>query len=123
MESNLLRRNITSIRISTHNLPIEHLRKFRIAKNNRLCLFFDTGALGSEEHVIMHCTHDTIVNLRTQLFTKLSEYSAEWQKLSGPDKFIYLLSAVDLDFTFYFSIFLDKIYKLTKETRKNNNVK
>jgi len=114
LEKNTLRRSVTNIRISTHCLPIESLRRHKVERKHRMCLLCDSNQIGSEEHTLMHCNNEDIAQLRTNLFQKLSECCKQWQNLPSNMKFIYLVSACDKDFSFYFSIFLEKIYKIVQ---------
>ena len=113
----MLRRNITKIRISCHNLPIEYLRRFNIDRNERLCNCCDSNNIGSEEHIIIHCTNPQIVEYRDTLFNKLKNITKDFEKLNNCDKLRYLALAIDTNINFYFAIFLDKIYKLVEAKR------
>ena len=118
LESNTLRRNITKIRISCHNLPIEYLRKFSTDRNLRFCNCCDNKLIGSEEHLITNCMCPDIVKFREELENKILEISRDFEKLNKANKFRYLMLAVDPKINFYFAIFLDKIYKLVVLNRK-----
>jgi hypothetical protein len=59
LNKNNLRRNITNIRISTHNLPIETLRKSKIERSKRKCTLCQSGEIGSEIHDTMLCQNKT----------------------------------------------------------------
>ena len=108
---NNLRRAITSLRLSTHNLPIEKLRKKKIERHLRICNCCKDRHVGSEIHVLMHCKNPELIRLRSTLFNKLGEYCSQWEILPVEDKFVYLLCAHDEVFNFYFAIFLDKVFK------------
>ena len=112
---NDLRRNITNVRISTSNLPIETLRKANVKREDRICPLCKNGEICTEQHVIMYCTSDVILNLRKELDAKLTAVKNQWQYLSKNDKFVYLVLANDKDFNFYFSIFLDKVFREFKK--------
>ena len=71
-----------------------------------------------ENYGRLHCKNLGITHARKELFEKLYNCNSQWLNLSLEDKFTYLLTAIDLDFNFYFSIFLDKIYKICKESYK-----
>ena len=109
------RRNITSIRISTHNLPIERLRKSNVARNLRKCNLCQTGALGTEEHTLIFCMNPELTRIRNDLYNKIKSISYQFnQHTTDQLKFLYLVNAQDRDMQFYFAIFLDKVYKHVK---------
>ena len=64
MKNSNLRRCLTNIRISTHSLPIERLRKFNIERSKIICNLCDVHAVGSEEHVLLYCQNREIQSLR-----------------------------------------------------------
>jgi ribosomal protein S24E len=111
LKKNNLRRNITNIRISTHNLPIEVLRKSNIERNMRKCTLCDTGAVGSEVHVLMLCQNPRIQQLRLNLDHNINKVISQWKSIPDLQKFIYLVSAVDENCNFYFAVFLEKVFK------------
>ena len=123
LESNKLRRNITQIRISCHNLPIEYLRKLNISRENRKCILCRSQEIGSEEHVLIYCENKDIVQHRKTLLDKITTVNYDFVKLNTYDKFIYLLLAIDNEVNFYFAIFLDKVYCLVDRVRKELNKK
>ena len=111
LNQNTLRRHITNIRISTHSLPIESLRKLGIPRNERLCPLCPTNEIGSEFHILMNCPNPKLTELRHHLDSNLKTLYEQWEKMSKSNKFIYLLLAIDKQPTFYFAIFLEKIFK------------
>ena len=117
---NRLRRQITSLRISTHNLPIELLRKHKVDRNLRKCNCCNSGDLGSEIHILLHCSNSEIVHQRNTLFNILLTNNHQWQLLSDTDKFIYLLCAHDKMFNFNFAIFLEKVFKIVSKQYSRN---
>lgn len=111
LTKNSLRRNITNIRISTHNLPIESLRKANIKRQDRLCPLCSSNVIGSEFHAIMVCPNPKLKQLRHTLDVTISALHNQWDFLTKSQKFVYLILAVDKQCMFYFAIFLDKLYK------------
>ena len=109
---NKLRRNITNIRISTHNLPIETLRKRGIRRENRICKLCKSKSICTEFHVLMECNCKDMVQIRKEFYEKLIQLKPQFKDLSLEGQFTYLTMAGDKDFVFYTAIFLDKIYKL-----------
>ena len=112
---NKLRRHITSIRISTHNLPIEALRRHSVERKNRICNCCNNKDIGSEKHVLMYCNNTEITSQRNLLFEKIFTICTQWKSLSTDDKFLYLLLAHDHAINFYFAVFLEKIYRIVNE--------
>ena len=45
-----IRRNITNIRISTRNLPIEAKRKYGLKREERICPLYNSNKIGTEIH-------------------------------------------------------------------------
>ena len=115
---NKIRRLITSIRISTHNLPIEFLRKCNIDRDMRICNCCSENKLGSEFHVLFECNNNDISNQRILLFNKLSQHCHQWNSLSAFNQFIYLVNAHDDTFNFYFAIYLDKVFRVVRNNYK-----
>ena len=123
MNNSKLRRCITNIRISTHCLPIEYLRKYNVDRKARLCSLCNKGQLGTEIHTLLHCDNTTVSQLRHELFQKLYEINTQFLKLSPENKLIYLLSAADANSNFYFSIFLDKVFKVVSASHQRKHTK
>ena len=69
----------------------------------------------------MHCTNNIVMDLRNKMNAKLSNLCMQWEAIPADDKFMYLLAAVDGNFTFYFSVFLQKLFKLVKEDRNKTS--
>ena len=111
-----LRRNISNIRLSSHNLPIERMRKLGIKRENRICKLCNDNKIGTEYHTIIECQNQKIAKYRTDLNNKITTINAQWNTFNDNIKFQYLMLACDKTYTFYFSIFLDKIYSETKKT-------
>ena len=116
MSKNSLRRNITNIRISTHNFPVETLRRHKVKKEERYCKLCGTNEVGSEFHTLMLCKNNKVQEFRHTLDTSLCSFISQWEHLNSEDKFQYLILASDEGCNFYFSIFLDKLYKFQKQT-------
>ena len=64
LTKNTMRRNITNIRISTHNLPIEALRRKQINRLERTCSLCPSGEIGDEKHILIFCNNHSIINFR-----------------------------------------------------------
>ncbi len=120
-----LRRNISSIRLSTHCLPVEWLRKFKVDRMNRLCTLCSKNEVGTEEHILLHCDNKDINYLRTEFFSKLSTINNQWHLLENNHKLIYLLCAANENINFYLAIYLEKVFKIVKCSydKKKKNAK
>ena len=88
-----LRKNISRLRISSHNLAIEtgrHRRPTKIPPNLRFCTDCCSGHVGDEEHTIMNCPKfDTE---RQQLLANIGGTSTTFNRLSEEEKFVYIMS-------------------------------
>ena len=114
LHKNILRRNITNIRISTHKLPIEALRKAGVDRCDRKCSLCSLGRIGTEFHAVMECENNDIIKLRKDLNFKMSNVYHQWEKMSPESKFVYLNLASDEACNFYYAIYLDKLFKMYK---------
>ena len=108
-----LRKSITQLRVSAHPLPVEKLRRLNIPYHERICDLCDSAEIGTEEHTIMYCDNTNVKNLRNKLFEEIKYVCPQFASLNNQCKFIYLLLCTD-SISFYFGIFLTKLYKLVK---------
>ena len=113
MLNHKLRQNITKIRTSSHCLPIETLRKAHVPREERLCNMCNKY-IGSEYHMIIECENSFICQTRQTFLLKLYSINKQLENLSKTDLFTYLLLGIDKNVTFYFAVFLDKIFKKVK---------
>ena len=107
-----IRRNITFIRLSGHCLPIQYMRTRGVPRNQRLCTLCDENKLGTELHIMVQCKNTKIVELRNNLQEKLFSLVPETSKLPDQCLFDLLLLANDPILSFYFAIFLKKVYEI-----------
>ena len=117
---NSLIKYITSIRLSSHCLPVEKLRKQKISRNERFCNLCDTGSVGDEFHVMAFCTNTEISRLRNELLTKITEHNQQFQKFAISDIIKLLLIANDKTLTCIFAVFLKKMLRLVKCNYQNS---
>ena len=117
---NSLIKYITSIRLSSHCLPVEKLRKQKISRNERFCNLCDTGSVGDEFHVMAFCTNTEISRLRNELLTKITEHNQQFQKFAISDIIKLLLIANDKTLTYIFAVFLKKMLRLVKCNYQNS---
>ena len=66
----LARRNLLKFRLSSHRLPIQHLRYTDIPRHDRLCTLCDMNELGDEFHYLFSCKHQEIFRNRKTLLSK-----------------------------------------------------
>ena len=109
-----LRRNVSALRLSAHCLPVQQLRARGVPRDMRLCHMCDAGVIGTEEHVLLHCGNHVISQLRKQLLDKLHDTSSPLCQLPTDCQLHMLMLATDPVETFYFAIFLKKIYEAVK---------
>jgi len=57
LQSNELRRNVTSLRLGFHKLEIESGRFHNVPRENRLCKLCQQGVVESEFHFLLCCYH------------------------------------------------------------------
>ena len=105
-----IRRAITKLRISSHNLPIEQGRYNRIPHNERICKLCNKSKIGDEKHYIMDCSNSKISEYRQKFFHKNS--FPEFDKLSQECKYIYLLIASDTKLIIQFSNYVYSIFNV-----------
>ena len=110
IKDNKLRRNITNIRISTHKLPIELLRKTNTPRDQRTCTFCKKH-LGTEFHTLMECKNDHISKLRHEFNNKIIAINNQWMQIPTEQRFIYLMLACDKSIVFYLAVFLGKVFE------------
>ena len=116
MDNNILRRHITSIRISTHSLPVELLRKSGVKREDRNCTLCASNKIATEYHALLECEHPKIKHERSKLFSIITNKTPHFQQLNNSDKFTYMCLAIDPTTSFHFAIFLGKIFNIYKES-------
>ena len=114
INNNKLRRNLTNIRISTHNLATDRLRNFLINWLERICKLCDTGEVGTELYYTMICKNVKIVEFREQLENWIHTNIAQWHNLTSQTTFEYLVVCKDDSCTLNVVIFLDTIFNTVK---------
>ena len=114
---NSLIKYITSIRLSSHCLPV---RKQKITRNERFCNICDTGSVGDKFHVMAFCTNTEISRLRNELLTEITEHNQQFQKFAISDIIKLLLIANDKTLTCIFAVFLKKMLRLVKCNYQNS---
>ena len=77
----------------------------------RLCKLCDLNTVCTEFHAIMECTNPTIIELWHKLNENIKLLHIQWNSISAKSKFVYLNLSSDRNCTFYYSLFLDKIFR------------
>lgn len=113
-----LRNNITRIRTSSHPLPVEYYRRKGLQRAQRICNLCVTDSVGDEMHILNLCDNSTVQTLRNDLHYKLITLNPQWQKFNFKNMFQLLLLANEYLPSFYFAIFLSKLFKLVKSKYK-----
>ena len=62
----------------------------------------------------MTCKNETLNSLRKDLKEKIFHINDHLKLLNSNDLFKYLLMAIDKEISFYFAIFLEKVFKLVQ---------
>ena len=121
LKDNTLRKAVTKIRISLHPLPIEKFRKTGIEYKNRKCQMCKAGVIGNELHTLILCENKDLQYLRNQLYVNINNIVYDFDILSDNDKFTYLLLCIDSQVTFYFSIYLKKVFQIVSSQNKSEH--
>ena len=115
-----LRKHITGLRCASNILPVNYLRKKGVKRDERFCTMCNNNDIGTEIHTIMKCPNVTLEFLRREFFEKLYLISPQISKLNIEQKFYYVTACIDDKITFYYAIYLDKIYRLIKKKKEIN---
>ena len=99
---------ISKLRLSDHNLPIEHGRKNNIPRHKRYCTKCKSGAVGDEFHTLMICCQPEIQSIRSLALYEISKLIPQFNMLSLKEKIIYILSCCDINCTKIVAPFIRK---------------
>ena len=99
---------ISKLRLSDHNLPIEHGRKNNIPRHKRYCTKCKSGAVGDEFHTLMICCQPEIQSIRSLALYEISKLIPQFTMLSLKEKFIYIMSCCDINCTKIVAPFIRK---------------
>ena len=102
-----VRKNITKLRLSAHNLPIEkgrYKRPEKIPPHLRLCDECNTNMIGDEFHIIMKC--NKYEQIRADFFEKMNNSEESFSNLECHEKFVYIMklnneNKIDFFFVIY----------------------
>jgi len=98
MSKSETKKYFTRLRISAHDLKIEHdcYKYPKIPVENRLCLH--CNVLENECHFVISCTaFNKYTSIRECLFTSIVDIHPEFINMSLAEKFIFIMSASDAD--------------------------
>jgi exonuclease III len=109
-----LRKEITRFRLSASPLPLSYLRYKNVKVSERLCQACNLHQVGDEHHALIQCNNPTVIEARSQLWSKLQSLCPDFYKLCDKDKVTYLASAIENESATSFGIFLTKIYKIQR---------
>ena len=101
---------------SAHPLPIEYLRRKGINRDNRLCTLCSSHEISTEMHLLCYCNNDILTTYQSDLLQKLIELNSQWSKLKISNIIGLLLLSNDMQATFFFGIFLQRLFKLIKDS-------
>jgi hypothetical protein len=85
---------IAKIRLSAHKFPIETERYLSIPRDDRICPF-GCQSLGDEYHFLFNCTHPSIQNCITPIFTVLKRLCPQLDTMDSCNKGKFLLNNSD----------------------------
>lgn len=105
----LLRRALSSWRLSCHLLPIERGRYSGVSRPERLCTKCNLGEVGDELHALFICNNVHIKAFRDKFLTRIIYISNQFLLLSNKDKLLYMLRSHDHDFLPYICEWFRKI--------------
>ena len=71
IQNDKLRRYVTKLRVSNHNLPIERGRYNNISADHRLCNMCGNVDIGDEFHLLMTCDNSNLCKLRVNFLVQL----------------------------------------------------
>ena len=99
-----IRKDVTCLRISAHNLKIEAGRYNNIERNKRTCSICNSGEIEDEFHFMMQCSgYKDIRNKYLEpIWMKISNIHDIW------DKFIYIMQSDDIDVIGRYSCYIQE---------------
>ena len=104
------RKNMTRLRISAHNLPIEagrHKRPKKIPVTERFCELCTEREIGDEYHLMMTCRK--FDNLRNNLFQEITGVFPAFEQMEYMNKFIFIMQCNDADLAQSLSKYLGNV--------------
>ena len=100
------------------NTYLMQINGFEVAKFDNWNVFLIEELINvskpSTGHIL--CNNDILTKYRSDLSQKLIEINLHWSKLKFNNVICQLLLANDMQASFYFGIFLEKLFKLIKDS-------
>ena len=88
------RKEISQLRLSCHNLPIETGRYENLKRTERLCKLCKFK-IGSEEHCLMECVHPNLTYIRNKYLNEIFTINSNLRQLPRHLLFKYLILFTD----------------------------
>jgi len=105
-----LRKNITKLRISAHDLMIEkgrYHRPYKIPVDERICSLCDNNAVEDEKHVVNTCPKYT--QEREILHNTITQHNPKFTDLTEEEKFIYIMQCTSKPQNLALATYLKKV--------------
>ena len=111
-----LRRVLTKLRLSDHNLMIEQGRKAKIKipherRTCKLCYNEHLSQIEDEIHFLFDCQWRKYIVLRKNLIAEITTQVPQFYKLNNIQKFVYIMSSEDQIIVRKFSLFVTQMNK------------
>ena len=106
---------ITSIRLSSHNLPVEKLRYQKVKRDRRLCQICDLEEIGDEMHYLTKCENANMKSLRCIFLTDIKIIQPQFEKFECENIMMYCLNMKDESIYESFSTYVKDIFEIYKE--------
>ena len=114
-----IRKSITRIRTSSHNFPIELLRysKNKPPREERKCTICTMNEKGDELHYLLHCTNDSLKEIREEFMSKLKIQIPQFKSFSAGNIIQYCLSMADHQIQLPMAVYASKILQIYRAER------
>ena len=104
-----LRRSLTRLRLSAHQLAIEKGRYMGIPRHNRVCPRCSSGEIEDEMHFLFNC--NSLKNERHKLISIIDNNCINFTKLDIKSKLIWLMSNENTDILYELCSFINMYEK------------
>ena len=116
-----LRRVLTKLRLSDHNLMIEQGRKAKIKlpherRTCKLCYNEHLSQIEDEIHFLFDCQWRKYIALRNNLIAEITSQVPQFYKLKNIQKFVYIMRSEDQIIVRKFSLFVTQMNKERETT-------
>ena len=106
---------LTSIRLSSHNLPVEKLRYQKVRRDKRLCQICDLKEIGDEMHYLTKCENANMKSLRCIFLNNIKKIQQQFEKFECQNIMMYCLNMKDESIYESFSTYVKDIFEIYKE--------